>query len=261
MAHGAKRSRWTSAVALADAFVRAARSALNTSELTSIMSDVTHEMGFRYYALIEHADLRGSPPGVVDVKHYPAGVTKRIIDEGRYRRDPIIRGCNFATSAFIWSEIHQIMRLDRRDRDSFEAGMLEGLDNGITVPCNLLGAPIGSCTFAGTRRSSNVDRYLGPAQMIGVFAFQAARRIVGGTPLPGPLPKLHPRKRDCVVLAGRGLSNKEIARALALTPRTVDGYMTEARELLHAHDRTELVISAVLSGEIGLHELKPDQAE
>jgi len=98
--------------------------------------------------------------------------------------------------------------------------------------------------------------------MIGIFAFQAARRLVlGEVPIASGLPRLHPRPRDCVILAGRGCSNKQIARALGLTPRTVDGYMTEARRLFDAHDRTELVVGAVLAGEIGLDELRTRQPE
>ena len=214
-------------------------------------------MGFRHYALIHHDDLRGRPPGRVDLKDYPAAITERIIGEGRYRRDPIIRGCIFADSAFLWSELSRFISLDRHDRESFELGEREGLNEGITVPCFLLSDRMGSCTFAGTRRPNWAARYLGPAQMIGVFAFQAARRLAGGRPLPAERqPKLHPRPRDCVMLAGRGLSNKQIARALALTPRTVDGYLTEARRLFDAHDRTELVVSAVLAGEVGLDELR-----
>jgi LuxR family quorum-sensing system transcriptional regulator CciR len=246
---------------LADGFIRAVRAAVTTDDLAALMEDVTHEMGFRYYALIDHADHRASQHGLVNVKRYPDGASRRIIDEGRCRRDPVIRGCRFAGSAFVWTELHDIIEFDGKDRASFEAGMREGLNNGITVPCSLLGANTGSCTFAGMRHPDRAARYLGPAQMIGVFAFQAARRRVAGPPSLGPLPRLHPRKRDCVLLAGRGLSNKEIARALALAPRTVDGYMTEARELFGAHDRTELVIDAVLAGEIGLHELKARQPE
>lgn len=63
------------------------------------------------------------------------------------------------------------------------------------------------------------------------------------------------------MLAGQGLANKEIARALSLTPRTVDGYLTEARRLFDAHDRTELVVGAVLAGEVGVHELARRQPE
>jgi LuxR family quorum-sensing system transcriptional regulator CciR len=250
-----------SGLTLADGFIRAVRSVTTTKDLAALMEAVTHDMGFRYYALIDHVDLRGSPPGLVDVKRYPAGISRRIIEEGRFRRDPIIRGCHFAGGAFVWTELHDVIELDGRDRDSFDAGVREGLNDGITVPYSLLGTSIGSCTFAGTRRPSAIARYLGPAQMVGTFAFQAARRLVAGCAALGPLPRLHPRKRDCVLLAGQGFSNKQIARALALTPRTVDGYMTEARGLFAAHDRTELLIGAILAGEVDLHELKPGQAE
>ena len=98
--------------------------------------------------------------------------------------------------------------------------------------------------------------------MVGVFAFQAAKRVSGlPEPITAPRPRLHPRPRDCIVLAGRGLSNKQIARELKITPRTVDGYLTAARRLFDVHDRTELVVSAILAGEVGLHELKPRQPE
>ncbi len=125
-----------------------------------------------------------------------------------------------------------------------------------------LGDCLGSCTFAGMRRPELAHRYLGPAQMIGIFAFQAASRLLDRSdPKPCSRLLLHPRPRDCIVLAGRGHSNKEIARALGLTPRTVDGYLTEARRLFDAHDRTELVVSALLAGEVGLHELRRRQPE
>jgi DNA-binding NarL/FixJ family response regulator len=112
------------------------------------------------------------------------------------------------------------------------------------------------------RRPDRAHIFLGAAQMIGIFAFQSARRLMcGEPPVVSTSPRLHPRPRDCVVLAGCGYSNKRIARALALTPRTVDGYLTEARRLFGAHDRTELVVSAVLAGEIGLDEIKTRQPE
>src|SRR3546814_20261958 len=88
---------------------------------------------------------------------------------------------------------------------------------------------MGSCTFAGMRRPERAERLLGPAQVIGIFAFQAALRMLRQTRLSLPLPRLHPRPRDCVMLAGCGYSNKQIARALGLTPRTVDCYLTEAQ--------------------------------
>ena len=247
--------------AMADCTIRALRTATSEYDLALLMEAITGELGFQHYALIHHADLRGSPPGRIDIKQYPDAVSARIIGCAKYRRDPVIRACAFAEGAFLWSDLGRIITLDRHDRACLDQGAQEGLNEGITVPCPLLGDCMGSCTFAGTRSPRHAERYLGPAQMIGIFAFQAARRLVLGQREPAPRPRLHPRPRECVLLAGRGLSNKEIARTLELTPRTVDGYLTEARELFAVHGRTTLALSAVFAGEVGLDELNPRQPE
>jgi DNA-binding CsgD family transcriptional regulator len=255
------RRRLITGSAMADCFIRAARAVVTERELGLLMEAVTIEMGFRHYALIHHTDLRGAPHGKVDIKKYPEAIVRRIIEEARFRLDPVIRACRFADGAFLWSELDRIIALDRQDRVCLAQGMREGLNEGITVPSPLLGDCLGSCTFAGIRSPDRATRLLGPVQMIGIFAFQAARRLVLGQREATSFPRLHPRPRDCVILAGRGLSNKQIARKLALTPRTVDGYLTEARELFGVHRRTTLALSAVFAGEVGLEELDPRQPE
>jgi hypothetical protein len=55
------------------------------AELATLIAEVRTELGFRHYALIHHADLRGSPSGRVDIKSYPAAVAAQIIGEGQYR--------------------------------------------------------------------------------------------------------------------------------------------------------------------------------
>lgn len=246
---------------LADAFLRGLSAASTFDALRQLLCEVAGEMGFRYFAMIDHDDLAEHKPWQVDIRDYPAAVADRIIGKRLDRRDPIIRGCAFAESAFVWSDLHRIITLDRRDKARLVFGAGEGLDNGVTVPCWSRGDCLGSCTFAGTKRDVDAAAHVGAIQLIGIFGFQHARRLARGDPPVGPRPRLNPRPRDCVILAGRGLSNKEIARALSLTPRTVDGYMTESRLLFETHDRTELVISAVLAGEVGLHELNRRQPE
>lgn len=214
-------------LALTNAVVGAIRAAATQRELMTLMESVAREMHFRHYALIHHDDLQTPRPDRVDIKDYPAAIVDRLFGQHCYRRDPVIRGCIFADSAFLWSDLPRIIRLDRQDRASFELGARVGLNEGITVPYVRLGDRMGSCTFAGMQRPERAHIYLGAAQMIGIFAFQCARRLVSeDMPIFSALPRLHPRPRDCVVLAGRGYSNKQIARALALTPRTVDGYLT-----------------------------------
>lgn len=239
----------------------ALRNVNSDTELSRFMDAIVPELGFRFWALIHHDDLRRPCLDRVVLMDYPVGAVHRIVDECRFRRDPILRGSLYAGGAFIWSQINQIIVLDRYDRASFECGAKEGLNEGITVPYMITGECPGSCTFAGMRHIEQAERIIGLTQMIGVISFQSARRLAGNAAISAPPARLHPRLRDCVVLTGRGLSNKEMARALGITPRTVDGYLTEAYQLFKVHGRTELVVSAVLAGEIGLHELMPRQPE
>lgn len=242
-------------------FIRALRETNSLAELAGLMDSVTREMGFRHYALVHHVDHRKSSEPKVNLATYPAAVMDRLLDRGRFRRDPVVRGCASAGGAFLWSELSDIIELDGRDRATLLFGQEAGLNEGITVPFARLGDNMGSCTFAGHANPEDVARFLGPAQILGVFAFRAALKIIGNARPQPASPRLHPRPRDCVVLAGQGFSNKEIARALGLTPRTVDGYITAAKAAFGVHGRTTLVVDAVLSGEVELSELKRRQPE
>ncbi|GLV24711.1 helix-turn-helix transcriptional regulator [Sphingobium sp. TomTYG45] len=258
LGYGLGRFEIASATHVAEGILVALAKSASPPELAALMADITRELGFRHYALIHHVDLRGSPPNRVRLLDYPINVEERIIEQANWRRDPVIRACAFTHRAFNWSELPYIIRLDRRDRECLDLGGKSGLNEGITVPCHLLGDNTASCTFAGSMTPKWAGRQLGMAQMIGIFAFQAARRLFCRERPKPQQPRLHPRVRDCVILVGRGYSNKQIARALSITPRTVGGYLTQAGLLLDAHGRTELVVSAIFAGEIGLGELARD---
>ncbi len=56
------------------------------------------------------------------------------------------------------------------------------------------------------------------------------------------------REREVVALAGRGLSNDEIAEQLFLSPLTAKTHVSRAMTKLHARDRAQLVVIAIRSG-------------
>jgi DNA-binding NarL/FixJ family response regulator len=56
-----------------------------------------------------------------------------------------------------------------------------------------------------------------------------------------PAPRLTAREQEVVRLVARGLSNKAIARQLAISPRTVEGHLNHVFDKLDTTSRTELV--------------------
>ncbi len=75
---------------------------------------------------------------------------------------------------------------------------------------------------------------------------QLMRRLMNGlaarvTPAPVPvLPALSQRERQVAEAAARGATNKEIARAMGITERTVKAHLTAAYEKLGVRDRMQL---------------------
>ena len=52
---------------------------------------------------------------------------------------------------------------------------------------------------------------------------------------------LSPQQTKCVLLLAQGQSNKQIAKALGLSPRTIEHYLLQIRWLLHCDSRKELL--------------------
>lgn len=58
-----------------------------------------------------------------------------------------------------------------------------------------------------------------------------------------------PRERDIARLVTHGMTNKEIARELILSPRTVDHHVENLRRELGARNRAHLAAIVVREGE------------
>lgn len=59
---------------------------------------------------------------------------------------------------------------------------------------------------------------------------------------------LPPRRSEVVVLAARGLSAKEIARELQISPDTVSWHLDEAKDQFHAQSRVDLISQGWMQG-------------
>ena len=94
----------------------------------------------------------------------------------------------------------------------------------------------------------------------GVFDMEAGGGIIrrlagdiqGGR---GKVELLHPRELEVLKLAARGLSNKEIAREMVISERTVHSHLINIFRKLKVGSRTEAVLHALKEGWITLEDL------
>jgi DNA-binding NarL/FixJ family response regulator len=86
-------------------------------------------------------------------------------------------------------------------------------------------------------------RLLSPAatrRLIQEFAAWPER----GSSAPDQLDELTDREREVMALVAYGLTNREIAERLVVSPATAKTHVTRAMGKLHAHDRAQLVVLA-----------------
>ena len=234
-----------------DAFVRDVIEVETEADLAELMSEISREMGFAYFALTHHVDIRRAPAPAIRLANYPLEWIDYFDENKLGPSDPVHRASQLTSVGFSWSKLASFIELTPRDRQILDLAADRGIGDGFTVPAHVPGESNGSCSFATIAGRSLSEEHLPLAQLAGAFAFEAARRIwqvrhAG----PVPLPRLTDRQRDCVVWAARGKSDWEIARFLGLSHETVTEYLKRARERYGVSKRTLLVVQALFDGAI-----------
>ena len=245
------------------AFVDKSRTLGSPSELRGLLADITTEMGFDYFALIHHVDLSGYSEALTHMEEgelvalgtYPESWIERYIADNIVANDPVLLASQRTNVGFCWSDIPTLIPVTDAHRDIRERTVKAGIDDGYTVPAHVPGEANGSCNFAmATGRALPHDN-LKMAQLIGGFAFQAARAMVFNAfpeakrPIKGPLTQ---RQLECVLFAARGKSNWEIGKILGISEGTVKRHIEDARAHYEVGSRMQVVMRALFEGQIGL---------
>lgn len=76
----------------------------------------------------------------------------------------------------------------------------------------------------------------------------AAELLAARGPRSGTLPNLSTREREVLILVGRGLANKQIARRLGISEKTVKGHPTNVFQAIGVADRTQAALWAERHG-------------
>lgn len=234
-----------------DRFVREVSEVETEDALAALLGEISREMGFAYFALTHHVPLRRAPGPTIRLANYPSEWVDYFDGHDLGPSDPVHRASQLTAVGFAWSRLPYLISLTPRDQEVLQLAGVQGIGDGFTIPAHVPGEANGSCSFAtGAGGRLREDR-LPQAQLVGAFAFEAARRVWRvRRPSLAPSPRLTDRQRDCVVWAARGKSDWEIARILGLSRDTVTEYLKRARERYGVSKRTMLAVHALFDGTI-----------
>ena len=238
------------------AFVEDVSSAGTQAELRTILLDISRELGFAHFALSHHVDLRSSSEPAIRIHNYPEEWERYYDRHHLGRTDAVHRACQTTAVGFAWSQLPRMIPLTRRDHRILEAAARQGLGEGFTVPAHVPGEVNGSCSFLTARGRFLQAEHLATAQLVGAFAFEAARRLLKREQqkLSDPA-RFSERERDCLIWIARGKSDSEIATILGISPETVHQYVKHARANYDAVSRSQLVAHALFSGTISFMDI------
>lgn len=225
---------------LSDRFAEAAQSCRDLPHLGELLGEITVDLGFHYFALLDHASLNRPDHGFLRIDNYPLDWAEELIAKGYAADDPVHLASRRTNAGFGWCEIDRLITLEQRHRKILARSRRFGLGAGLTVPANVPGEPSASCSFAVRAGSEMPDARLHCAELIGAHALRTARRL-----RPAALrrrPHLSRRELQCLRLVALGKTDWEIAHVLGLSPHTAHQYVRRARAAYDTVSRTQLVV-------------------
>ncbi len=235
----------------AEAFLRDVSATSTEIELSDALSTVAGELGFTYFALTHHVDIRRAPQPAIRLHNYPDEWVQYYDDNSLGISDPVHRASHVTSVGFAWSDIPRMIPLTPRDHEILARGEAQGIGDGFTIPANVPGETHGSCSFANPAGLAMSDDHLPTAQLVGAFAFEAARRLWRVRSLgAAAAPMLTDRQRECILWVARGKSDWEISRILGIQHETVVRHLKLARERYGVSKRTMLAVHALFDGSI-----------
>ena len=233
-----------------EGFIRLIGAVTNADDLADAMNAIVADLGFQYFALAHHVDLAVAGATAIRLHNYPARWADYYEANGLGVSDPVHRASHKTSIGFRWSRIPELVPLTPSDWQMLDRGRAEGIGDGFTVPANIPGETLGSCSFANTAGRPLPEAMLPLAQWAGLFAFEGARRLWSTRRIDtkAKAPVLTDRQRDCLLWAARGKGDWEISRILGLSEETVARHIKQACERYGVNKRTLAAIRALFDG-------------
>ncbi len=236
--------------------IRSLQNACDQTSLYDSLCEVTDILGFHYFALSRHPNRVSDKRVEAPIHNYPEGWADEYEHKKLFLADPVHRACHRWACGFRWKELSNIIPLQTHDAFMIDQAKRFGIEEGFTIPTNVPGAIRGSVTFATMTGQAFPESQLLDAQACGSILFQSARMIAGDLAY-SPRGRLTDRQLECVLWAGRGKTNSEIATILDIEPDTVKKHLSAAFVRYDVVKRGSLAYGAMLEGVLCLTDVFP----
>lgn len=237
-------------------FSEASQRVTTVSELHDLIEDATTELGFNYFALVHHVDLKAPPGGAIKIDNYPTSWFETLVERRYYIDDPIHAATQKTALGFKWSDVGEHLDLTVRQQDILRHAKREGLGDGFSVPVHIPGEFTGSCSFGVRVGQSLQDDVLPTAHVLASFAFEAARKLNRRTLASMGIAadvqdvRLTQRQRECVILMSQGKSDWEIGKILNISRNTAHKHIEAAKQKFSVSTRQQLLMCALYTSEL-----------
>lgn len=230
-------------------FMDAVHTASDEVAFAGAASRLSDALGFRWFTYLGVGDAK---PDVIST--YPAIWSDHYLGNGYDQVDPVVDASRRQMVPFFWGALDSARPSDLAAVRLFDDAASFGIVSGLTVPFRgpkgrtaLFTLSTDEVSPALLRCAEEVKTYV---QVCGLHLHnQLAARVERFMP-EHQKPTLTPRQRACLRAAAEGQSAKQAARAIDLTPRTVQHHHEEAKRRLGAQSLTHAVALALREGMI-----------
>ncbi|MBV1775155.1 LuxR family transcriptional regulator [Burkholderiaceae bacterium DAT-1] len=213
-------------------------------------------LGFHYFHYSVRCNLRNEPTQFT-MSNYPQRWQNRYAKRGFENFDPPVLHCKTRVTPIIWTnELYH----DETARKILAGGRQYGLNVGVSYPVHAVSGELAIFSLVTREEEDIAQQWIRPmlatGHQLALHLHEAVMQMMETAPEMGERRNscLTPRETQCVELAARGMTAREIARQLEIAETTVIYHFKRAGEKLGTTDRTRIVAKAMGLGIIAWEE-------
>jgi len=230
-------------------FIHAVQEAKDTHELQSVLERTLDSLGVPHFALYEFS-------GRVEtgtLSNYPLEWGLRYLEKRYENQDPVTLKLFNGRRGFYWNEkvFHNEGALTGRSKTVFTEGSDFGLREGYAYLMTNANGQSALSSFGGEELETD-PKMLQAMHLISLYVHGKFKELTTPVQPLDETPYLTPRERECLLWAGKGKTNWEIAQILEVKETTILTHIENAKKKLNSPTKIQAVVRGMQLGMIQL---------